>query len=85
MATQLRSIVSVAGSEPIAAIRTGSPISGVAASPDGGSVAVSCADGVLRIYNVATQRLTGGFKVCVISERMRFLGFRGLVHRVRAS
>ena len=70
MATQLRSVVSIAGSEPTAAIRTGSLITDVAASPDGGSVAVSCADGVLRIYSVATQRLTGGFKVHFMSFLM---------------
>jgi hypothetical protein len=75
VATQLRSVVSIAGSDPIAAIRTGSPVTGVAASPDGGSVAVSCGDGVLRIYSVATQRLTGGFKVCLTSCMFCYLGF----------
>lgn len=70
IATQLRSVVSVAGPQPTAAIRTGSPISAIAAAPDGSAVAAACADGRLRIYDASTHRLVGGCKV--------LMGFAGV-------
>lgn len=67
----LRSIVSVPGAEALAHIRTGSTVNALAAAPDGASVAAACADGVLRVYDVATQRLVGGFKVAPFSQLKR--------------
>ncbi len=58
--TALGSIVSVPGAEAAAVIQTGSAINAVTAAPDGASLAVACADGVLRIYDVATRRLIAG-------------------------
>lgn len=61
--TNLRSIVSVPGTEAVAALYTSSAINALTASPDGASIAAACADGTLRIYDVSSQRLIGGFKV----------------------
>lgn len=64
LTTQLRSIVSIAGGSPALSLSIGEgAVNAMALSPDGALVAAAGEDGCLTLFDFASGRRVGGFKV----------------------